>query len=222
MVALSHLERDLLTRMLISHAYRERLAAKRFKQALALLPPHELSSYWHKVIKEEEEHYQGCLGVGRDLRIDIEPLVSARMKQSPAGIPPFTNWLDALLAHAFNDRAGYFVLLGLTGSKIESYAALATRIVAEEANHGAKGVMALVDYWPSSDERLRRMALITHLDAAVRCLGRPDTIRDKQALKTKLKTQSSRTVIEAFCRFADDVLRAIECVDLTPTSARYL
>src|SRR5688572_483121 len=149
MAGLSPRERELLTRMLISHAYREKLAVQRFTEALKLLPPYEPEKYWLGVIEEEQEHYDGCLDVAEELSIHLSPLIDARMTKEPAGIPQFHSWLDVLLAHAFNDKAGYFVLLGLTQSKVQGYARLARDIIAEEEAHGMAGTKALVSFYLS-------------------------------------------------------------------------
>lgn len=224
MVRLTPFEMDLLTRMLTSHTYREKLAAERFNDALTLLPSQDLKTYWLHVIEEEEEHYAGCLEVARQLDIDLEPLVHSRMQRLPAGIPEFHNWLDVLLAHAFNDKAGYYVLLGLTKSKVAPYAKLAESILVEEESHGASGAEALIEYYPShgKSEAVRRKILIKHLDAAVRCLGRPQTKGDQEAVKAGLKTKSASETISGFCLYADQILKHLKCDSLIPTSARYL
>jgi 1,2-phenylacetyl-CoA epoxidase catalytic subunit len=224
MARLTLTEKDLLTRMLTSHAYRERLAAERFREALSLLPLHESETYWLGVIDEEQEHYVGCLDVAKQIRIDLEPLVASRMTRQPPGIPCFETWLDVLLAHAFNDKAGYYVLLGLMRSKVTPYAKLASHIVAEEESHGAMGVKALVTYYPASNEsdHVKQETLIRHLDAAVRCLGRPNSWRDKEAVSAGLKTRPASVTITDFCAYADEVLERLDCQNLIPISGRYM
>jgi 1,2-phenylacetyl-CoA epoxidase catalytic subunit len=224
MARLSLTEKDLLTSMLTSHAYRERLAVERFREALSLLPSHESEAYWLHVIEEEQEHYVGCLDVAKQIRIDLEPLVNSRMNRQPPGIPRFKTWLDVLLAHAFNDKAGYFVLMGLLASKVIPYAQLASHIVAEEENHGARGADALVKYYPacSESEQVKQKTLLEHLDAAVRCLGRPNSWRDQEAVRAGLKTRSAATTITDFCSYADEVLERLNCQNLIPISGRYM
>ncbi len=56
MARLDPYEHRLLSNMLTSHAYREKLAADRFRYALTLMPTSESNSYWSSVISEEEEH----------------------------------------------------------------------------------------------------------------------------------------------------------------------
>lgn len=215
MIQLTSRERELLTRMLVSHAYREKLAAIRFEEALALIPGGETQNYWLQVIEEEKEHYQGCIQVADELDIDLEALVEARMHRQPPGIPPFSNWLDVLLAHALNDKAGYYVLLGLIDSKIESYAALACHIVSEEESHGACGAAALVGYFSSQEtsERHKRDALGRHIDAAIRCLGRPGTQGDREAVQLGLKTKPANETIVEFCSYVKSVVNQLPCHD---------
>jgi len=222
MEGLSTVERQLLVRMLTSHAYREKLAAERFREALEIVPPHEPREYWRKVIEEEQEHYDGCLDVSKQLGIDLEPLIAVRMLRGPAGIPPFHSWLDVLLAHAFNDKAGYYVLVALKESKVKPYAMLARRILAEEEAHGIAGAAALVDFYkaqPNAEERNR--SLLIHLDAAVRCLGRPNTEGDAAAVRAGLKTRSSADTLRDYCDYVDDVLVKLNRSDLVPILPRY-
>jgi 1,2-phenylacetyl-CoA epoxidase catalytic subunit len=204
-------EKELLTQMLVSHAYREKLAAVRFEEALSFLPAGETGNYWLNVIAEEEEHYQGCLHVANELNIELEPLVMARMSKQPLGIPPFCHWLDVLLAHAFNDKAGYYVLLGLIESKVKPYAALAGKIVAQEESHGTCGAAALVKYYPTQEVRdhLKRDALARYIDAAIRCLGRPNTLGDRKAVRFRLKTKSASETIREFCSYVRGILNQL-------------
>lgn len=206
-------EKELLTRMLVSHAYRERLAANRFKEALALLPRNEPEGYWLHVVEEEEEHLRGCHQVASELGIDLEPLVEARMQRQPPGIPPFREWLDVLLAHALNDKAGYYVLLGLTESRVKPYARLARAIVSDEASHGAYGSVALVKYFARHELRddVLRETLGRHIAAALRCLGRPDTKGDRDAVGFGFKTRPARETIKEFWSYVDDLLRQLNC-----------
>jgi 1,2-phenylacetyl-CoA epoxidase catalytic subunit len=204
-------EKELLTRMLVSHAYRERLAAKRFKEALALLPTDESADYWLHVVAEEEEHLRGCYQVASELDIDLGRLVEARMLRQPQGIPPFSDWLDVLLAHALNDKAGYYVLLGLTESRVKPYARLARAIVSDEASHGAYGLMALVKYF--ARQRLKddvtKDMLSQHIAAALRCLGRPNTKGDRDALDFRFKTRPASQTIKEFWSYVDEILKQL-------------
>lgn len=224
MDALTQSEQEIFTRMLTSHAYRERLAAERFADAKEIAPSPDARSYVEHVSEEEEEHYRGCLDVAAEFGIPIEHMVARRMEQSPPGIPQFNCWLDVLLAHAFNDQAGYFVLAGVMGCKIPSYARLAKDIVAEEAAHGAHGAELLIDYYPQADTggADKRDLLLTHLDAAVRCLGRPNSPGDKEAIDAGLKSIPATDTIKQFCSYADDILMRLGCQDLTPLASRYL
>jgi 1,2-phenylacetyl-CoA epoxidase catalytic subunit len=222
MVRLSSEERELLTRMLTSHAYREKLAVERFKEAIRLLPSNQSERYWLNVIEEEQEHYDGCLLLANELGLDLEPLVAVRMLRQPAGIPPFYSWLDVLLAHAFNDRAGYHVLVGLIGSKVRSYGILAEQIIAEEEAHGTSGATALVDYYSSlPDTPERGHTLLKHLDAAVACLGHPNTLGDSEAVRSGLKTRSAEATLMEFCKDVDGVLAKLDRQDLIPIILRY-
>ena len=110
MSRLNESERELLTKMLGSHAYREKLAAERYAQAVDLSPTPEDRSYLNHIVEEETDHYRGCLRVAAELEIDLEAHVNARMLLDPPGIPPFESWLDVLLAHSLNDRAGFTAL----------------------------------------------------------------------------------------------------------------
>src|SRR5689334_9645180 len=156
MSGLNETEKDLLTKMLTSHAYREILAAKRFREAVDLCPTSRDRNYFTHIVEEEMEHYHGCLKVADELGIDLVPEVNARMLQDPPGIPPFEDWLDLLLAHSLNDRAGYHVLTGLIDSKVSAYAKLALEIVTEEEAHGENGAASLIKYYPSCDHPEKR------------------------------------------------------------------
>jgi 1,2-phenylacetyl-CoA epoxidase catalytic subunit len=217
-------EKALLVQMLTSHAYRERLATRRFRQAVRIAPSNQHRAYVQEVAREENSHYLGCLKVAKDLRIDLLTLVDRRMLRRPTAIPTFKTWLDVLLAHAFNDKAGYFVLTGIVGSKIKEYARLATDIIAEEEAHGSQGAQMLLDYYSGArlKDSHKRSLLILHLDAAVWCLGRPNSPRDKDALEFGLKTQSSAETLALFCSYADKLLTQMQCVDLLPISKRYI
>jgi 1,2-phenylacetyl-CoA epoxidase catalytic subunit len=222
MIRLNECERELLAKMLGSHAYREKLAAQRFAQAVDLAPTPADTSYLNHIVEEEIDHYRGCLRVAGELGIDLEALVNARMLLDPPGIPPFEVWLDVLLAHALNDRAGYHVLTGLTGSKVSAYARLAAEIVADEESHGETGAAALVKYYENCDHPKKRDLLLIHLDAAVRCLGKPNTKNDAQAIKTGLKTKPAEQIISEYCDAVDPILESLGCADLLPLSGRYL
>jgi 1,2-phenylacetyl-CoA epoxidase catalytic subunit len=208
--------------MLTSHAYREKLAAERFSDALRLLPLYESEEYWRNVIEEEEEHYRGCLAVAKEVGIDLAPLVDSRLLMAPEGIPAFHTWLDVLLAHAFNDKAGYYVLIGLKGSKVGPYARLAEDILVEEDAHGIAGASALVNFYASQIESEERgQALLKHLDAAVWCLGRPGTRGDADAVRLGLKTRSSSDTLREFCSYVDAMLVKLDRHDLIPIIKRY-
>lgn len=204
-------EKELLTRMLVSHAYREHLAAKRFKEALAFLPTDESEAYWLHVVEEEEEHLRGCYQVASELDIDLKPLIEARMLRQPQGIPPFRDWYDVLLAHAFNDKAGYYVLLGLIECEVKPYARLARVIVSEEASHGAYGAVALVKYFARQrlKDSITREMLSKHIAAALRCLGRPHTKGDRDAVDFGFKTRPASQTIKEFWSYVDDILRQL-------------
>jgi hypothetical protein len=223
MVNLNSPKEILLARMLVSHAYREQLAAQRFTEALSLLPEGESESYWLHVITEEEEHYRGCLRVAAELGIDLPPLVQARMLRNPPGIPPFKTWLDVLMAHAFNDKAGYFVLLGIIDSTVAPYAELAREIVAEEESHGSHGVAALFKYYPVCElcEHSKRAILTQHVEASIRCLGRPFTPGDCEAVRLGLKTKPAAKTVNDFCAYVGGVLEGIGCGGLLPTLPRH-
>src|SRR6266404_250884 len=222
MARLDPYEHRLLSNMLTSHAYREKLAADRFRYALTLMPTSESGNYWSSVIAEEEEHYAGCLSVASEIGIELESLVASRLSRPPDGIPVFNDWLDVLLAHTFNDRAGYHVLLGLIGSKITSYAKLAKEIVEEEERHGNSGAASLIEFYGSDiNSEGRRRQLLKHLDAAVWCLGRPNTKRDTDAVRLGLKTRSSEDSLKEFCEYADRVLMRIGEARLVPIINRY-
>jgi 1,2-phenylacetyl-CoA epoxidase catalytic subunit len=216
-------QKALLTQMLTSHAYRERLAARRFRQAVKLAPTSQSKEYVMHVAEEEDFHYLGCLKVAEQLQIDLVPLVKRRMLGRPPGIPVFTTWLDVLLAHAFNDKAGYFVLKGIVGSKVPKYARLAAEIIADEETHGLEGAKMLRQFYGRAqmDDRAKRRLLLLHLDAAVRCLGRPNSQRDKEAMKNGLKTISSADTVANFLEYSDRILIQLNCKDLVPVVGRY-
>lgn len=216
-------ESVLLTKMLVSHAYRERLGAQRFISIVDCVdtPREEVSHLCH-AIGEEYEHYRGCIDVGSDLGIPLVSSVDGRMMHGVDGIPPFESWLDFCLAHAFNDKAGEFVLEGIVGSRIEPYAKLARRILEDEKGHGEKGRELLVRNYSEYDEDFRQDRLRVHLDAAVMCLGRPGTNNDRRAVELGLKTKHSEQLIREFCAYADNVLREIGEGELTPLEKDYL
>jgi 1,2-phenylacetyl-CoA epoxidase catalytic subunit len=217
-------ERALLARMLTSHAYRERLAADRYRAALALAPTAADRAYLARVIEEEEDHYGGCIDVGHHLGIDIAERVAERAGRLPAGIPELHDWLDVTLAHALNDQAGYQVMVGLRGSRIIAYAKMAEQILSEEADHGQTGAVAAARTYRTTDlsPELLRERLVIHLDAAVRCLGRPGSAGDRAALAAGFKMRSAADTIRAFCADADSVLAALDEPTLLPAAARYL
>lgn len=215
-------ERELITKMLGSHAYREKLAAERYTQAADLSPTPEDSSYLNHIVEEETDHYRGCLRVASELDIDLESHVNARMLLDPPGIPPFEVWLDVLLAHSLNDRAGYHVITGLVGSKVGAYARLALEIVSEEESHGENGAASLVKYYPLCDNPQKKDKLRTHIDSAIRCLGKPNSKNDARAINMGLKTKPSLQVINEFCDAVDPILASLGCEDLLPLSSRYL
>ena len=215
-------ERELITKMLGSHAYREKLAAERYKQAVDLSPTPGDRKYLNHIVEEETDHYRGCLRVAGELDIDLESQVNARMLLDPPGIPPFEGWLDVLLAHSLNDRAGYHVITGLVGSKVSAYARLALEIVSEEQAHGEHGAASLLEYYPLCDDARKKDKLVTHIDAAIRCLGKPSSKNDAKAIKMGLKTKSSSQVISEFCDAVDPILVNLGCDDLLPLSSRYL
>lgn len=215
-------ERDLLTKMLSSHGYREKLAVERYKHAAEFAPTPADLGYLNHIVDEETDHYLGCLRVADELDIDLESQVDARMLLDPPGIPPFENWLDVLLAHSLNDRAGYHVITGLIGSKVSAYARLASEIVSEEESHGEYGAAALVKYYPHCDHPQKKDQLVAHLDSAIRCLGRPNSTNDLQAIRMGLKTKPSFQVISEFCQAVDPILAELGSEDLMPLSSRYL
>ena len=224
MADLSPQGHDLLTRMLTSHAYRERLAGDRFGQALdkGFPPSPEERERVERALREEYDHYQGCLSVGRQFGIDVKTLADGRMGREPVGIPPFGNWLDVLLAQVLNDAAGYFVMEGLRDSKIEPYAELAGRIMRDEAGHLEHGKTLLVPaYRARADDRAGRQ-LVTHLDAAVRCCGRPYSDGDREAVRLGLKTRPAADTLKEFGVYADAVLNHLGRADLVPLSEKYL
>jgi 1,2-phenylacetyl-CoA epoxidase catalytic subunit len=215
-------EKDLLTKMLGSHGYREKLAVERYKQAAEFAPTSRDLAYLNHIVEEETDHYQGCLRVADELDIDLESQVSARMLLDPPGIPPFENWLDVLLAHSLNDRAGYHVITGLIGSRVSAYARLASEIVSEEEAHGEYGTAALVKYYPLCDHPEKKDQLVAHLDSAIRCLGKPNSRNDVAAIRMGLKTKPSVQVISEFCQAVDPILAELGTGDLMPLSSRYL
>ena len=222
MSRLNESEKELLTKMLRSHAYREKLAAERYKQAIDLSPTPEDRNYINHIVEEELNHYQGCLKVADELDIDLESHVNARMLQDPPGIPPFEDWFDLLLAHSLNDRAGYHVITGLIGSKVSSYAKLALEIVSEEELHGENGAASLIKHYPLCDHPQKKNRLVTHIDASIRCLGKPNSKNDAEAIKFGLKTKPSLQVIREFCEAVDPILVRLGCEDLLPLSNHYL
>lgn len=191
---------ELLGKMLTSHAYRERLAATRFEEAGDLAPDARTRAYVRGVVAEETEHYQACVTAARSLGIDIEAHVQRRLLRQPEGIPPFRTWLDVLLAHALNDEAGLFVLRGLVGSCVPTYASLAKHIVDDEVLHGSQGRSMLTTYWPtapeSTSEKIAKFR--EHVDAGIRCLGRPDTPGDAFAVRSGLKTIPASTLVTSY------------------------
>lgn len=215
-------ERELITKMLGSHAYREKLAAERYTQAVDLSPTPGDRRYLNHIVEEETDHYRGCLRVAKELGIDLESQVNARMLLDPPGIPPFEEWLDVLLAHSLNDRAGYHVITGLIGSKVSAYARLALEIVSEEEAHGENGAASLVKYYPRCDHPQKKDKLVTHIDSAIRCLGKPNTENDAKAIEMGLKTKPSLQVIGEFCDAVDPILLSLGCEDLLPIASRYL
>lgn len=222
MSGLNGSEIELITKMLGSHAYREKLAAERYEQATDLSPTPEDRRYLDHIVEEETEHYRGCLRVAIELGIELEARVNARMLLDPPGIPSFEVWLDVLLAHSLNDRAGYHVITGLIGSKVKPYARLALVIASEEEAHGENGAASLVRYYPLCEHPQKKDKLVTHLDAAIRCLGKPNSKNDAKAIKLGLKTKPSLQVIGEFCDAVDPILANLGCEDLLPLSSRYL
>lgn len=222
MSTLNGSEKELITKMLRSHAYREKLAAERYKQAVDLSPTLEDRSYLNHIVEEETDHYRGCLRVASELDIDLESSVNARMLLDPPGIPSFEGWLDVLLAHSFNDRAGYHVITGLVGSKVNAYARLASEIVSEEQAHGENGAASLIKYYPLCDHPQKKDKLVTHIDSAIRCLGKPNSKNDAEAINLRLKTKPSSQLINEFCDAVDPILVNLGCEDLGPLSSHYL
>ena len=215
-------ERQLLTRMLTSHAYRERLAFDRFSTAVSLAPSPSARSHVVQVTHEELMHFRGCLEVASEIGLSIESAVDMRMTVEPAGIPAFGSWLDAMMAHAFNDRAGYHVLLGIRHSKVTLYARLAESILEEEMEHGSYGAAAFVDLYRDAGipEAEKRSMLLTHLEAAIRCMGRPNSPGDLLAVQSGLKTRSSAETLVEFSRYVDPILLKVGRDDLVPLSRR--
>lgn len=198
---------ELLGKMLTSHAYRERLAATRFEEASDLAPDARTRAYVRGVVTEETEHYEACVATARSLGIDIEARVQRRLLQVPEGIPRFRTWLDVLLAHALNDEAGLFVLRGLVGSCVPAYASLAKHIVDDEVLHGSRGRSMLTAYWPTAPESASEkiVKFREHVDAGVRCLGRPDTPGDAFAIRSGLKTIPASTLVTSYGVYVDGV-----------------
>lgn len=216
------LERTLFIRMLVRHAYREQLAAERFRGAVQIAPDNERPRLLDLAL-EEDEHYLGCCRVAASNGIAIEALVSQRMLLAP-GIPVFATWLDVLLARAFNDQAGYHVLRGVIGCKLKDYGALAHHIVAEEREHGAEGAALLIEYTSTimPHTEATRRAVATHLAAAIRCIGRPDTEGDREAVRLGLKTQSSAATLAEFCDYSDSVLARASLTEFLPLRSNVL
>lgn len=225
MEPLDDTEIRILAKMLTSHAYREKLAVTRFRYAIRIAPTREDRTYFRKVVTEEETHFRGCLEVGTLLGIDLQKLVTLRRRtrRYGPGIPTFRTWLDVLLAHALNDQAGYYVLKGLKGSKVAAYSRLACRIVAEEESHGSHGSAMLTRYLKECDRSDPSIheALVVHLDSAARCIGRPDSTLDAEAVKLRLKSRSALDTLAEFCRYADELLAKVGYADLTPIINRY-
>ena len=224
MERLTQAEIEILTRMLTSNAYREKLAAVRYEAAVDLAITPQDRKYVLHVAEEEWEHYHKCLQVAKELDIDLEPLVNQRMTVEPPGIPPFNNWLDVLLAHTFADKAGYFILAALVNSKVSQYAEMAAEIAAEEERHGNHGASLLEEFYSRTecDEKAKHEMLMAHIDAGVRCLGQPNTRGDREAVALGLKTKPAAEIIRDFCAYADDILVRIRREDLIPLSSRYL
>ena len=223
MVQLTEEERRIFANMLRSHAYRERLAAQRFGEGLEFVPDGEKAAL-EQIIGEEVAHYRGCLAVGQELGIDVESLVLARMGRDPPGIPRFYSWLDLLLAKAFNDEAGQFVLQGVIGSRIKPYSELAERIIRDEKKHGGDGAKALLESWPEAhyDRQTKTRMLAVHLDAAARCFGRPNSEDDRKAVALSLKTRDSAYLLAQFCEYGDGILRQLDHPNFVPLARRYL
>lgn len=200
---------ELLRRMLVSHAYRERLASERFRVAQQFAMNAQELEYFASVVSEEAAHYQACINVATKVGLSLDADVAARFRRLPPGIPEFNDRFDVLLAHAFNDRAGYFVLEGIVGSRVEPYALVAARVLADEEMHGDEGAELLRASW--SDFRatmqplLFRARIIAHLDAALRCLGRPFSQSDAYAVAWGLKTRHSADAIEVFLEYCNTV-----------------
>lgn len=224
MESLTQAELKILTRMLTSHAYREKLAAQRYQEAVDLATTPQARKYVLHVAEEEWDHYHKCLKVAKELDIDLEPLVNQRMAVDPPGIPRFNDWLDVLLAHTFADKAGYFILAALVNSKVSPYAEMAADIAAEEERHGNYGASLLEEFYSKTDrdEKAKHEMLMTHIDAGIRCLGQPNTRGDREAVALGLKTKYAAEVISDFCAYADDVLVRIRREDLIPLSSKYL
>jgi len=208
-MSLSELHLGILSSMLTSHAYREHLAEERYRLAVSIAPSSASKDYLQQVANEEAGHYQGCLRVGEACDIDLPERVRVRSQSGEPGIPPFETWLDVLLAHAFNDRAGYHVLIGIQGSTVTSYAKLAQDIVAEEEEHGATGARMLMSYYQTIPAPERRARLILHLNAALKCLGRPGTSRDAVALAAGLKRRSAAATRAAFWKDVEPILDSL-------------
>lgn len=215
-------EREIFTKMLVSHAYRELLAANRLQVFLQTVNDRKKRSYLIEVMEEEQLHYNGVLKVAREFNINLEKLVQQRYAGKPAGIPFYHTWLDFLLAHAFNDQAGFFVLQGIQGSKVRSYAQLAKKIVRDEERHGHAGVKLLVDYLyhKKLTPKMKRSIKI-HLDAAVRCLGKPLTENDTLAVEAGLKTVSSAETIQRFCGYMNGVFKKLNYHEFQQVVAGY-
>jgi len=224
MLKLSGFELGVLTKMLTSHAYREKLGIERFRQAVDMATLPREKAYFRLVVEEEETHFRGCLEVAAETGIHLEELINARMRKEPPGIPPFHTWLDVLLTHTFIDQAGYFVLQGLTQSSIDIYANVATRLIEDEQFHGMKGSVMLIEYFKKLDGRDPGTvaALHNHLGAAARCIGKPNSHGDAEAVRLHLKTRSAAETLNDFCQFADGILKKLSLENLTPLAKKYL
>lgn len=210
--------RAVLRRMLVHHAYRELDAVRQFSRAYAHAP-RDAHDCLRDTIADEVSHYRGCLDAARQLGFEVSYDVQARMQRGPPGIPHIASWEDFVLSHALNDQAGLFVLRNCSDSSAAPYAALCRTIIADEERHGSRGRELLIAH--AKARGIERDRLLVHLDASVRCLGRPGTEGDRIAVAEKLKKEPARTIIAAYCDHADAVLsEAGQAV--APLSARYL
>jgi 1,2-phenylacetyl-CoA epoxidase catalytic subunit len=121
-----------------------------------------------------------------------------------------------------NDRAGFHVITGLIGSKVSAYARLASEIVTEEESHGENGAASLVNFYPLCDHPHKKAKLVTHIESAIRCLGKPNTKNDAEAIRMGLKTKPSSQIIGEFRDAVDPILLRLGCEDLSPLSNHYL